>query len=524
MRTKLLSTVFVIALSWLPAAAIVGDVNGDGAVTSTDVAEVVNVLAGLSTNAAADVNGDGEVTSADVGMIVNILAGLYVPEPEPEPVDGYAYVWNHSVIPEIHILVKPKDWNELLSNYDANPHTKQYIVASQFTYIKGGETTVIDSVGLRLKGNTSRRRPEGWQGEMHHANPDWHHAHFGINLRKYHKDEDHTIEGIRKLHLKWFKDDPNYVRELMCFNTFRDFGVWTAPRSVYCRLWLKVEGDPQEAYFGVYEMNEPIDENYLKNRNTEDLYGTHKGNLWKCKYVNGQAALNNTNADFWYDDDSDDNHTYTLETNTKRFDNAKAQIVDFMLKLNGKGRESFYNWIQQVCDVDFLLRTYATSVALGSWDDYWNNGNNYYLYFTTEDIYDYKIYFIPYDYDNTLGTSTNCGAQTDAGRQNPLQWGMTTIPLIQRLMDYEDFRAIYVKYLKELVDPTTGPLHYNQATERIKELQERIRPYVSNDTGEDMSIYDEPAGWGHNGDYRLLQDSQRNNFFRVKTETINALQ
>ena len=63
MRTKLLSTVFVIALSWLPAAAIVGDVNGDGAVTSTDVAEVVNVLAGLSTNAAADVNGDGEVTS-----------------------------------------------------------------------------------------------------------------------------------------------------------------------------------------------------------------------------------------------------------------------------------------------------------------------------------------------------------------------------------------------------------------------------------------------------------------------------
>ena len=149
---------------------------------------------------------------------------------------------------------------------------------------------------------------------------------------------------------------------------------------------------------------------------------------------------------------------------------------------------------------------------------------NYYLYFTTEDIYDYKIYFIPYDYDNTLGTSINCGAQTDAGRQNPLQWGMTTIPLIQRLMDYEDFRAIYVKYLKELVDPTTGPLHYNQATKRIKELQERIRPYVSNDTGEDMSIYDEPAGWGHNGDYRLLQDSQRNNFFRVKTETINALQ
>ena len=81
MRTKLLSTVFVIALSWLPAAAIVGDVNGDGAVTSTDVAEVVNVLAGLESadvyQGRANVNGDSAgVTAADIAAVINILAGL----------------------------------------------------------------------------------------------------------------------------------------------------------------------------------------------------------------------------------------------------------------------------------------------------------------------------------------------------------------------------------------------------------------------------------------------------------------
>ena len=57
-----------------------GDVNGDGAVTSSDIACIVNVLAGLDDTkqikARADVNGEGEVTAADVADVVNILAGI----------------------------------------------------------------------------------------------------------------------------------------------------------------------------------------------------------------------------------------------------------------------------------------------------------------------------------------------------------------------------------------------------------------------------------------------------------------
>ena len=57
-----------------------GDVNGDGEVTSSDLACIVNVLAGLPDGeqfkSRADVNEDNEVTAADVGVVVNILAGL----------------------------------------------------------------------------------------------------------------------------------------------------------------------------------------------------------------------------------------------------------------------------------------------------------------------------------------------------------------------------------------------------------------------------------------------------------------
>ena len=56
------------------------DVNGDGQVTATDIACIVNVLAGLEPaskyNGRTDVNKDGNTTATDISMIVNHLAGL----------------------------------------------------------------------------------------------------------------------------------------------------------------------------------------------------------------------------------------------------------------------------------------------------------------------------------------------------------------------------------------------------------------------------------------------------------------
>ena len=190
--------------------------------------------------------------------------------------------------------------------------------------------------------------------------------------------------------------------------------------------------------------------------------------------------------------------------------------------VNGKGRDSFYKWINEVCDVDLLLKTYAVNVAVGMWDDYWNNGNNYYLYFTTEDIYDYKVYFIPYDYDNTLGTSIAIGNQTDSGRQNPLEWGVESNKLIQRLMEYDDFRAKYIGYLKELVAQGNELMYSTEAVSRVLAWQQRIAQYVANDTGEDMEIADRPAGWAQHHEYRLMEMGP-DNFFVVKAQSINAL-
>ncbi len=498
----------------------VGDVNADGEINIADVNVLTDIILGgqevsHDTAQRADVNHDGEINIADVNVLVDIILSGELPKPEKQ---GYDYVWDDAVIPEIHLTVSLNEWNRLLELYDANAFTTQYVKAA-ISFVKDGETTVIDDVGLRIKGNTSRRRPEGWNGQMHQRDDtDWHHFHLGVNLRKYVDDDAHTIQGVRKLHLKWFKDDPAYVREMFCFDLFKRAGVWTAARDQYCRLWIHVEGDSKEAYFGVYELMEPIDKRYLKDRETR--FGSSKGYLWKCR--NGAAGLNNPNGDIWYDDDSDDRHAYTLQTQTAEFDQARAQLVDFMNKLKNLSDNEFHTWIQQATDIDLLLKTYAVNVAVGMWDDYWNNANNYYIYFNGKELTGYQFFLIPYDYDNTLGTSLRCGNQSDAGRHDPLHWGNDNNPLIARILKFSEFKAKYVTYLKELVDNSKGLMNRASAQARIRAWHARIEQFVDNDTGEDCLIEDKPAPWGNHGEYNLLKINS-DNFFTVKAASINSL-
>ena len=89
------------------------------------------------------------------------------------------------------------------------------------------------------------------------------------------------------------------------------------------------------------------------------------------------------------------------------------------------------------------------------------------------------------------------------------------------MMEYDEFKQIYINELKRLVDPANGLMDQTSATQRIKDWQSKIRNHISNDTGEDMEIRDEPAPWGQNGNYKLMSTS--NNFFTVKAQTINRL-
>ena len=431
--------------------------------------------------------------------------------------EGVQYIWDETVIPEIKIIVPVEEWNTLLAEFDKNEHTETY-VHCDVEYKKGKEVTYIEDAGLRLRGNTSRRRPEGNKGEFHQKDKtDWHKCHFGLNFRKFQKDDEHEIKGVRKLHLKWFKEDPSHVRELFCYDLFRRAGIWTALRDTYCRVWVHVEGDSEPAYYGVYNMLERCDNHYVKRRVAN--FGSDEGNLWKC--VIG-ATFREESLNSMGPDSDDRDFPYELKENEGTYEEAAAQLKNFIKNVSTLNDKQFYTWIQQVCDVDLLLRTYAVNVALGGWDDHWNNSNNFYIYFNSNHPTQYKFFFIPYDYDNTLGTSHVCGAQTDAGRHNPYEWGNQGI-LIERLMKYDDFREIYRKEMVRMITAGNGFMDYKTATERIRTYQSRIKHYTKNDTGDGMVVEDRPASWGNHPEYRLLDDGMNVNFFKVKAQTIRAL-
>lgn len=331
-------------------------------------------------------------------------------------------------------------------------------------------------------------------------------------MRKF--NEDGSLAGIRRINLKYPKEDPTYVREHFCFDMLERYGIWTAPGTSWCKLFIKV-GDSAPAYFGVYLMMESIDRQYIKRRAE---FGSPDGFLWKCSW--GANLRDRDDRRFHLDDNSSNRYTYCLKSD-EAFDflPAREQLKGFIIKLNSLRGEEFATWIRSHCDVDLLLRMYASFVALGHWDDYWNNMNNYYLYFDSRSSEDYKVYMLPYDLDNTLGTTNICGVQSDSGRQDPYRWGIGECPMISKILEVEEFRAIYTRYLGELSDLANPYTGVEPSVQRIKLWQELLYNHTANDTGEDMSIADRPASWGNHPEYRIMSDGACN-WFRVKCNSL----
>ena len=90
------------------------------------------------------------------------------------------------------------------------------------------------------------------------------------------------------------------------------------------------------------------------------------------------------------------------------------------------------------------------------------------------------------------------------------------------MLKFNDFKAKYVAYLKELVDAKYGLMDRPSAQARIRAWQSRIEQHIDNDTGEDTIIEDKPASWGNHSEYNLLKNNS-DNFFNAKASSINAL-
>ena len=346
------------------------------------------------------------------------LMDVIEPVPFATRTENLDFIFGTDAVAEITLTIDRSEWNTLLENYDTNPKNEDCIHAD-FKMTKGEYTWQAEDIGMRLRGNTSRIRPQ--QGDKYYQ------AHFKIDFEEWIEDdtiEEGKLAGCMKgIILKRFKDDPTYVREVFGYNFFRNNGIWTAPRAGYTRLFINIVedgGETTELDYGVYAMIEEINKQFLKERSeiTPQIgtkFNGNKGNLWKCCWQSSDGPSMATDFDayrsfgveeIFLDETKSMRYDYDLKTNKDDLISARDEFIDFIYKLNELSTvEEIKAFYTKKMDVDLFLKTYACNVLLGMDDDYWNNNNNYYFYFDKKG----KCYFIPYDYDNILGTNCTRG-------------------------------------------------------------------------------------------------------------------
>lgn len=445
------------------------------------------------------------------------------------------YIFGTDSVAEITLTISRKEWDKLCTNYDKNPKNEDCVHAD-FEMKKGNNTWQISDIGMRLRGNTSRRRPQ--VGEQYYQ------AHFKLKFEEWCDDsgEERKLAGCMKgLNLKRFKEDPAYVREVFGYNYFRKNGIWTAPRAGYAHLFINIEeenGTAKKLDYGVYAMIEEINKQFLKERSEllQDSgtlgggnFSNNKGDLWKCCWQSSNGSSMATDYDgyrsfgveeIFLDESKSLRYDYDLKTNKDELVRARSSFIDFIEELNKLDSEDeIKKFYESKMDVDLFLKTYACNVLLGMDDDYWRNHNNYYFYFDKNG----KAYFIPYDYDNILGT--NCFS--DTATRNPLDWGegACEAPLIEKLLSVPEFKQKYVDYLLELSAKNVFVTE-NQA--EITRLQDLIRDLTSSkdivyaDTSK--TIKDDVASWCSNykegRHYKLLSGDETSNYFKAKAKSI----
>ena len=496
----------------------------------------------------------------DVGTEVDLPNELHMFEQEKNPeydsrTKALDAIFNPDELGKIILVFDRSEWNKHLDYCDLELHHEENVVAKGFYFAKDNNEWFFKDIGFRIRGNTSRIRPQDFIGKYVPA-------HFALDFEEWLTKEDDADKKEKKLAgaakgliLKRFKDDPTYSREIYGYNMFRQNGIWIAPRAAYTRLIIQIQeadGSYETINYGVYAMIEEVKKQFLKERTTPESGGnltSNKGNLWKLSWpsdfknidansIGEESSKKITDANGNVTGIKVQSFPYDFKSGGL-FEEAKTQLIDFINELNalpnckdGNNDEADIATIKDFytnkMDGDLFLRTYAVNVILGMWDDYWMNSNNFYFYFDESG----KAYFIPFDYDNILGVN---GLNTDIAKHSPIAWGNLddgNRPLIQKILQVPEYMQAYKVYLDEFSNEESY-FDDDKSIERIKKWQEMIKPYIYgrklNYTFEQKNKYfckvykeiaDFPADWGSPYKKYTLYTPGDMNYFTVRQNTI----
>ncbi|WP_285768064.1 CotH kinase family protein [Peribacillus sp. SI8-4] len=303
--------------------------------------------------------------AATIGLLIMIFIAVmfFLPHLQVEKATkGNTYtesVFDQTKVTKVDITLADDDLDTILDN----PSEKE-IVNADVTI--DGET--VKNVGFRTKGNLSLNSVVQMGDSERYS--------WKIDFDYYQDDQD--LHGLKKLALNNNYSDPTFMREYLSYELMEKMGIATPGHSY---MYVTINGKEWGLYLGV----EAIEETFL---NTNFADGT--GDLY---YPDG------TGSDLkWISEDIADYTGLNLKTNDHSDQTAMINMLD---AINHGGN------LEEVLDVDEMLRYFAANTALVNLDHYQGDKkHNYYLY---EENGVFSI--LPWDYNMSFGGYSGGGGR-----------------------------------------------------------------------------------------------------------------
>ena len=334
-------------------------------------------------------------------------------------------------------------WTLLQANYDADEN--EYLAANlTLTDISG--THSMDSVGVRLKGNSSHSHPGNKKS-------------FKIDFNKFISGQNY--DGLKKLNFSNGFKDPSCMREKLFFDACFEAGV-PAPRASFANVTFNGTS------WGFYTIVEQIDDQFLDWNIEED-----SGNLFKAgdNFGGGPqgGGVNNTEADLSYygADPSAYAERYELKTNEDVED--WSDLISFIDFINTNDLTAFASGIEFRLDVDGFLKSAALDMLFSNLDSYTGSARNYYVYHNQDsNLWEW----IKWDGNEAFGSYSN-----NAGNMESLalDYANPTRPLLERMFESEALYERYLNHVCELIESCFNEPHMHAAIDATADL---IAPHV----------------------------------------------
>ena len=294
----------------------------------------------------------------------------------------------------------------------------------------------VDSVGIRLRGNTSRDAKK---------------KSFKLSFNSF--ISGRKFYDLEKINLNGEHNDPSIARSKICWDIFRDAGI-TATRAAHAEVYIN------DNYYGLYINVEHTDEKFVE-KNFED----DSGNLWKCLYP----------ADLEYLGENASSYQSAYELKTNKSANDYSQLVRLTKILKYAPGPALRDSLESVLNIKEVLQYFAVNILVGAWDAYRFLKNNYYLYYSPEDKI---IHWIPFDYDNTLGIDFFSIDWTSADPYSFPNIDNSARPLTTRIMAVPEYKNLFTHFMEFY---KAKVINLNLLENRIDSLRAMIHPSVVTD-------------------------------------------